>query len=260
MEHLIVLLGGDPTVIDRYLRAMHHRNTARLVGFLFIVATVAGVVSLLLQQPVTDAPDVLVAASLNESRVATGALFELIMGIAVVAIAIVFHPVMRRFSERLALGYLAARTIEAVMFAIDIVALFVLLTLSRGLGSAGARAGSQLQTLGDLLQTGRDWTGNVPGTAAFALSALILNFVLYKARLVPRWLSVWGLGGAILYLAGGVMVMYGLEPMATTHVVLVVPTAVQEMALAVWLIVSGFHEPAFLLLPGTQHAPVGGRA
>ena len=260
MEHLIVLLGGDPTVIDRYVRAMHHRNTARLVGTLFIVATIAGVLSLLFQQPVTDAPDVLVAASLNESRLATAALFELIMGIAVVAVAVVFQPVIGRFSERLALGYVAARIIEAVTFAIDVVALFVLLTLSRGLVSAGARADSQLQTLGDLVQTGRDWAGNVSGTAAFALSALTLNFVLYKARLVPRWLSVWGLGGAILYLAGGVMVMYGLEPMSTTQIVLVVPTAVQEMALALWLIVIGFHESAFSSRPGMQQAAVGGRA
>jgi hypothetical protein len=80
--------------------------------------------------------------------------------------------------------------------------------------------------------------------AAFALSALILNYALYRARLVPRWLSAWGLAGAALYLAGGVMVLFGLEPFSTIQNVLDAPLGVQEMVFAVWLIAKGFDAPA----------------
>jgi hypothetical protein len=73
----------------------------------------------------------------------------------------------------------------------------------------------------------------------FALDALILNYALYQARLVPRWLSVWGLGGAALWLAARVMVTYGVQPSATT--VLAAPMGVPDMALAAWLMVKGFN-------------------
>ena len=79
---------------------------------------------------------------------------------------------------------------------------------------------------------------------AFTVSALILNYALYRARLVPRWLSGWGLAGAVLYLAAGVAVLYGLEPMSATQNVLQAPLGLQEMVFAVWLIVKGFDTAA----------------
>lgn len=76
---------------------------------------------------------------------------------------------------------------------------------------------------------------------AFSVSALILNYVLRRADLVPRWLASWGLAGAVLYLATGLMVVYGLEPFSATQTVLQLPLAVQEMVFAIWLIVKGFN-------------------
>ena len=87
---------------------------------------------------------------------------------------------------------------------------------------------------------------------AFGLSALILNYALYGARLVPRWLSVWGLVGASLYMAAGAMVLYGLEPLSTTQVVLEAPLGVQESALATWLIVKGFNAAAVVAAPDAE--------
>jgi hypothetical protein len=74
---------------------------------------------------------------------------------------------------------------------------------------------------------------------------LILNYVLYQARLVPRWLSVWGLVGAALILAARMMVVFGLDLSSPTQIALDAPIAVQEMAFAVWLIVRGFNAAAF---------------
>lgn len=235
---------------------MTDRTTARIVGSLFIVASVAGAVGLAIQQPVLDSSQYLTEAALKENRVATAALLELIMGVAVVGIAIAIYPVLRRRSERLALGYVAARTIEAVIYVIGSIVLLTLLTVSREFVDAGAPDASHFQTLGGLLLAVRDWGGHgVLDAAVFSLSALILNYALYRARLVPRWLSVWGLAGASSYLAAGVLVIYGLEPLSTTQVVLEAPLGVQEMVLAVWLIVKGFDAPASASGPGKEPAP-----
>ncbi len=94
---------------------MTERTMARVVGGLFIAADVAGVLALVLLQPILGAHDYLAEASRNGNRVATGALLELIMGIAVVGIAVAIYTVLRRFSERLALGYVVVRTMEGML-------------------------------------------------------------------------------------------------------------------------------------------------
>jgi Domain of unknown function (DUF4386) len=223
-------------------RAMSHRVTARLVGGLFILATAAGVASVLLQQPVIDAPDYLSEAHRHEGRLATGALLEMVMSAAVVAIAITIYPVLMRFRARLAIGYVVARAVEGTMYMIGSVGLLTVLTLSRTAAEGSSEVG--LANLSDLVLAERDVTAAVMGTTAFSVSAVILNYVLFRMRLVPRWLSAWGLAAATSYVAGGVLGVYGPDPASVTQTVLDLPLAVQEMALAVWLIIRGFTQVA----------------
>jgi hypothetical protein len=232
------------------------RRTGRVVGSLFILASVAGVLGLALQQPVED-PNYLTKMSLEEVRVATGAFAELVMAVAVAGIAIAIYPTLKRHGERLALGYVAARAIEAVVYVVDTILLLTLLTVSREFVSGGADV-AELRALGGVLSAGRDWAGNaVLDVAVFSLSALILNYALLRARLVPRWLSVWGLMGAASCLAAGVMVLYGLEAASTTQVLLDVPLGLQEMALALWLIVKGFDASASASEPEREPVAIG---
>lgn len=149
---------------------------------------------------------------------------------------------MKRHSERLALGYVAARTVEVVVFVVgSTLVSLTLLSVGQDFAKAGSLAGSQFQTVGDALVAGRDWANAALAVVAFSVSALILNYVLRRADLVPRWLASWGLAGAVLYLATGVMIVYGLEPFSATQTVLQLPLAVQEMVFAIWLIVKGFN-------------------
>jgi hypothetical protein len=237
------------------------RTTARVVGWLFIVATLAGIASLALVQPVLDASDYLSKASASENRLATGVLLELVMGTAAVAIAVVIYPVLRRSSQRLALGFVAARTLEAVIYLIDAIAVLTLLAVSGDFVDAGTPESSPFQPLGAALLAVRNSGGNVIlDVTAFSISALILNVALYRAGLVPRWLSVWGLIGAVVYMGAAVMVLYGLEPGSTTQMLLDVPLGVQEMALALWLIIRGFNASAFLPESAEQPVEVTARA
>lgn len=220
---------------------MTDMTAARTVGVLFIVTTLAGLASLIVQQPLTEASDYLETMGRNRPAVTASALLELVMALGPVAITIVIHPILKRFSERLALGYVVARLAEGLIVAIDAVLLLTLLTLSETFLGGGGVEPSQFQTLGEILGAQRSWAGHaVLDVAVFPLGALILNYALYRANLVVPWLAVWGLAVAALYWMAGVLVIFGLEPMSTTHVALSVPLAIQEMALAVWLILKGF--------------------
>jgi hypothetical protein len=77
---------------------------------------------------------------------------------------------------------------------------------------------------------------------AFCLGALMYYIIFYQTKLVPRWLSGWGLVGVALLAIAALLVMFGvIAPLSTSQVVLALPIAVQEMALAVWLIFKGFN-------------------
>ncbi|MEZ5334528.1 MAG: DUF4386 domain-containing protein [Methanolobus sp.] len=140
-----------------------------------------------------------------------------------------------KHNETLAFAYAGARISESVLFAINVIPTLTLLTLSQEFMKAGTPDASWYQTMGSLLITAGDWTFLIGFAIAFTISALILNFVLYKSRLVPRWLSIWGFAGALL-----LWVYYLLQIFNMEHDILFVPIAVQEMALALWLITKGF--------------------
>jgi hypothetical protein len=96
--------------------------------------------------------------------------------------------------------------------------------------------------MGALLLSAHDWAYVIGGQIVFSVSAIILNYVLFQARLVPRFISVWGLIGAVLILAGGISGMFDLFAEASVvETVIFLPIAVQEMVLAVWLIAKGFN-------------------
>ncbi|ROO50740.1 uncharacterized protein DUF4386 [Micromonospora sp. Llam0] len=222
---------------------MNHRTTARVVGSLFIVATLAGLAAAVVEQPILAPPDdYLPWMSRNADRVITGAFLELIMATAVVAIPVAAYPVLRCFSERLALGYVIARAVEGMILLAATTGLLTMLTVGQQFAAANPADAPHIQTLGDVVMAARDWAGHtVLSTVAFPMAALILNTALYRARLVPRWLAGWGLLGAILYWSAGIGVLVEVvEPFRPSQIVLVLPLAVQEMALAAWLIAKGF--------------------
>jgi hypothetical protein len=218
-----------------------HRTTARLVGGLFITATVLGLAAVAIAPTSGD----LTATAADGDRAATAALLEVLMGVTVAAIAIVIFPVLRLSSERLAIAYVASRTAEGVLSAISALAGLAFLSVGRELVAGGAADGA-LTALGVTLQATRDWTNYAALPIVFALSALLLNWALFRARLVPRWLSGWGLLGALPYLAYGLLALYDQGEQA----VLAAPLGLQEMALALWLIVKGFDVAA--LAPDTE--------
>jgi hypothetical protein len=220
------------------------RKTAIVVGVLFIIATVANLMSTSLTRSLVDAPDYLKSLSASESQVLVGALLALIAALASASIAIALYPVLRRYNEGLALGSVGFRLIEGVYYIVDIIGLLLLVTLSQAYVHAGTLGDSYMQTIGTLIQAGRERANFVFGVSAFSLGALLYYAVLYQSRLIPRWLAGWGVLGAVCSLAAAISMLFGLTPYSPPMLVLILPIAVQEMVLAIWLLAKGFTVPA----------------
>jgi hypothetical protein len=216
-----------------------NRTTARIAGALFITATVADLLSRLLLGPVRSS-DYLSEIYANKYQLTVGALLLLIGALAAAGIAISLYRILRRYNEGLALGAVGFRTIEAMLYTVSVIGVLLLLALSQEFVKAGAPASSYFQTSGTILKALRDWAGLI-GTLAFYPGALMYYFIFYKSKLVPRWLSGWGGVGATLGIVAALLVLFRvIGSMSTVQIVLNVPIGVNEMVLAVWLIVKGF--------------------
>jgi hypothetical protein len=211
-----------------------NKKTARTVGTLFIIATIAGLLSVAGTGPL-HTPDYLITVAAHESQIIMGALLVLIMGVAIALIPVVLFPILKKYNESLALGYVIFRTLEVVTFIAIAISFLLLLALSREYIKVGSSNVHHYQTLGSLLLTAVDWI-NFVTIIVFSISALLLNFIFYRSKLIPRWLAGWGFVGAGLHLAGGLFGMFGFDQMGF----LAVPIALQEMVYAIWLIVKGF--------------------
>ena len=217
-----------------------NKKTAIIVGVLFITATATYMLGSGYLEPILYAPDYLINVSANENLVLIGMLLELVNHVAVVCIPFMMFPVLKKHNEALALGYVVFRVIESVTLIVGSISLLSLLTLSQESVKTGAPDASYFLTLGTSLLAARDWTILLGVNIVFPLGALIFNYLLYKSKLIPRWLSGWGLIGATLLLARGLLMIFGFDQ----FVLLTLPIWVQEMVFAVWLIVKGFNSSA----------------
>jgi hypothetical protein len=220
-----------------------NRKNEIWAGVFYIIATAAPILTVsfigflgggVAGEPV---PDYLANVVANESQVLIGLLVELIWALAVVGIIVTLFPILRRENETLALGFSCLRFMEAISTMIHGILLLSIMTLSLEYLAAGLPNNSHFQTAGSLILVAREWTFLIGSGLIWSLSALFLNVLLYQSRLIPRWLSIWGLLGAALSLATYLMQLFSIELTALFFL----PIATQEMVFAVWLIFKGFN-------------------
>jgi hypothetical protein len=221
------------------------RKTAAIVGVLFILGTVPALLSLPLAQNTVNAPDHLTAISTNEGQMVLFTAIKFIMGIACAGIGLALYPILKQYSEGLAIGAAGFRVIEGVVDVVGALLYVFLLTLSQEFVKAGAPASSYFQTADVLINAGIDWFRDAAMLLTFGIGALMYYIVFYQYILIPRWLSVWGLVGITLTILSALLVMFRiLPPFGTVQVILNLPILPQELVLAVWLIAKGFNPSA----------------
>jgi hypothetical protein len=218
------------------------RKTAVITGVVFIIATVAAILAAAIV-PVLTGADYLSHVSENANKVAAAAFFYLIAAFTSAGIAVLLYPILKETNVGLALGSVVFRAIEAVMYMVAVVGLLSVLTLSQQLTTAGAADSKSLQAISDSWVNVRDHA-TLLGVFSFCLGAFIYYCLFYWSRLIPRWLSGWGIVAIILMMAACVLSLLS-DKSVTGYILLVLPIAVQEMVLAVWLIVKGFNSSAY---------------
>ena len=223
---------------------MNLRTTARIVGTLFLAAMVGSLVGgVAFVEPFLTAPDYLIAVSENETRVIIGVFLELINGIAVLGIGVFMFPILRRHNEYTALGYLGLRIVESVFCCAIVIAPLSLITLSDAYVQAGAADAAYYQAAGALSIAERERVAGLLIPVFFGLGSLLFYRALYRFRLLPRFISVWGFVGAALILVLNVLLAFGV-PVGSAGMALALPIISNEIFLGIWLIAKGFDPSA----------------
>ena len=214
-----------------------NRKTAIIVGVLFIIATVIIIIGGLFSLSIYET-DYLTVVSANENQVIFGAILEIIAAAAIVGIPIAMFPILKKYNEGLALGYVGARIFEGLTIFLNTIVLLSILALSQQFVNTVTPDASYFQTSGTLLLASRARI-SILVDFSFPPGAMIFNYLLYKTKLTPRWLAALGIIGAALLFATAPFHMFGFNPEPMEFLAL--PIAAQEMILAVWLIVKGFN-------------------
>ncbi|MEN8248862.1 MAG: DUF4386 domain-containing protein [Bacteroidota bacterium] len=216
-----------------------NRKTAISAGILIIAGIVAGMLSIV---PSVESPDYLTVVSENTNQVLTGAFFQFTLVPIYIGFALLLYPILRKYNKSLAIGFVSFRIIAGIFQLIGVIVLPLFLLLSQEFLKTTTPDLLYFQILGDVLKLGRDLANHVGMMLATGLGNLILLYIFYRTKLVPRWLSSWGFIGNILAMLASFLILFSLIDVITPHfVVLTVPLVLQEIVLAIWLIVKGFN-------------------
>ncbi len=231
-----------------------YRKNAVMAGVLYFLGTVFGVLgvviggevfaSLTVGKPLAGM-DILSLTAANSSRLTGGAFFTLMMGISLVAMTVFLYPIFRKDSKELAMGMVLFRgALEGTWYFMTTLGLLTLVALGNEYIVTGADSAA-LQSMGNVLYQFQDRLAAV-GPIFFLIGATCLYLSFYRTRLIPRWLSVWGLIGVVCSLSSALLSFFHVDSGYGLYLDLVI--APQELVMAVWLIVKGFNPSAMAAL------------
>jgi len=215
------------------------RKTALVAGVFYLI-TFVSIPTLALYRPVKDHAD-WITGSGSSTAVLVGGWLEVIVAFACIGTAVTLYPVVKRQNEGVALGFAAARVLEAGMIFTGVVSLLSLVTLRQHLGGAAGADAASLVTTGASHVAVYNWTFLLGQTLMPGINALLLGSLMYRSRLVPRVIPMMGLIGAPLLIAAVFATLFAQHSALTGLAALpVIPVAAWELSLGIWLVVKGF--------------------
>lgn len=208
---------------------------AKTVGILFITATLTSSLSIWLTEPILESSNLLKVFSDNSGQISLAAILMLIDAISVAFIAILLFPILKKKNESLALGYVGMRIMEGILFAMYVVILLTILSISKDYSLNTIPDASNFHPISQSLLILAEWTFDIGLGIVFTISALILNYLLFLHALIPRWLSAWGFLGALVTMTIVLLKFYDIQVTEALDFII----GIQEMVFAIWLIVKG---------------------
>jgi hypothetical protein len=220
------------------------RNHARAGGIFYLLTFAASVPALLMLHPILDNPDYIVSGG-HDTQVVWACFLDFVNALAGIGSAVAVFPVVKRFNESLALGFVMSRMVEAAVIMIGVVALLTVVVLRQDLGGASAADVSTLTTTGQALVNARDWTFLFgPGFMA-SINAVLFGTLLYRSRLVPRIIPTMGLIGAPLLFTANMLTLLGHNSQTGAWSMLAtLPVAAWELSVGFYLTFKGFRRVA----------------
>jgi uncharacterized membrane protein YfbV (UPF0208 family) len=217
------------------------RKRALVTGVLFLITIVTSIPALVLYGPVLSDASYIVGGG-ADGRVFAGAFLEVLLAIANIGTAVTLFPVIKRQSESLALGYVAARIVESTVIVVGIASVLAVVTLRRDLAAGAGADAATLVVAGKALVAIHQGTFLLgPAFCAGIENGLILGYLMYRSRLVPRPMAVLGLAGGALACCAATAELFGLFPQVSgPSFILTFPEALWEASLGIWLVAKGF--------------------
>ena len=232
----------------------NYRQHAIYAGVLFVIATAFLFIGEALYKPGLTPPDILEKAALAQTRIGLGVMIEFSCVLAIPLIAIVLYPVLRLISPMLAVGYVAFRLFEAALFAGMEIDKMLVVAMARGVAANPGVSSQPLEILAQAMTGGEAFAGTTGPiyNLAFVVGMLMLNWMLWLSRIVPRWIALWGILSALVLGAIAISAFITTIPTAFA-IALIAPLAMQEMVFAFWLIFKGFNRAAITRLEEAQY-------
>jgi Domain of unknown function (DUF4386) len=235
-----------------------YRMNAVMGGALYLLGTVFGVASAvvggeaitsLITSKSLAGMELLSIVAADSSRLIVGAFLTLMMGLSLTAMTLFLYPIIRKDSEGLALGLVIFRgALEGTGYFVSALGILTLAAIGAEYVATGIDPVS-LQPIGNVIYQFLNLKTPI-GTIFFIIGATCLYFSFYRTRLIPRWLAIWGLIGAVPYLANALLHFFHVESVAGTY--LEIPLGIQELAMGLWLIIKGFNQGAVKKLDGAH--------
>ena len=232
------------------------RKLALAGGVAYLVTFAASIPQLKLFADVIADPTGYISNPGSNAAVQWGSVLEFLTAASGVATAVILYPVTRRVSRTAAIGFVTSRVVEATMIMVGIVSILSVVTLQQHFAGATGAQEQALGVTGEALVGMRQWTFLLGPTLMAGVNDLLLGYLLYRSRLVPRAISTIGLvGGPISLMSASVIILGGWTQLSTVGVLLALPVAVFEFSVGVYLTVRGFRPAAVAALD--HRSPTG---
>ncbi len=212
-------------------------------GFLLLAGFVTGILSV---APAIDSETYLTEAAANSKEVLSAAVFQFAMALAFLGVPVLLYPIICRFGPNLSIGFLSFRIIAVTLSISGTILLLSVLALSQVFNDNPSQAVDAVKTLGGILKATRDYVNHVFMILVLAAGNFMFYVLFFKSKLIPAWLSVWGITGAFLSSIASLLVLFQtVEIITAEYLVLNAPAGIQELVFGVWLIVKGFDRERF---------------
>jgi Domain of unknown function (DUF4386) len=238
----------EPALDDQtlHLPTTSEQRTARIMGAWFLGTFLFSIPAFFFYGPLLDDARFIVGSG-SDTRIGVGALLEILLAVSGIATAVVIYPIVKRVSQTVALGYVTARTVESTLILIGVLSLMTVVALHQNLEAAAGTEDTLTGVARALIALHEQTRLLGPQFCAGAGNGILLGYLMWRSRLLPRPIVMFGLVGGPLALLGGIGVLLGTwETTSAVPVAFTAPEAIWELSLSLWLLIKGFRPSPIL--------------